>query len=89
MKPVKENGHNGAVIQVFVPTKREDVDTRSVAFGEIVRFSANGRYEFDSDGVKVPFTAGMTMGIPFGVTTMRLYDYETGGTLTTQIIEVM
>lgn len=89
MKPVKENGHNGEMVQVFVPSTRYSTDTTNVEFGQVIRFTADGRYEFNSDGVRVPFTAGMTMGVPFNSTELRIYDYASGATLTAQIIEVM
>lgn len=87
--PVKENGANGDIIQVFVPNRRLNGDTHALTFGDIVRFTEAGRYEFDDDGIKVPFSAGMTMGLPHAVASMKIYDLATGNTLTAQTIEVM
>lgn len=88
-KTLKDLGSNGDVIQVFMPTQRIAQHTLSVSFGQVVRFSQNAQYEFDDDGVKVPFTAGMAMAIPQGATSLKLYDYDTGAALTPQVIEVM
>jgi hypothetical protein len=85
----KDQGFSGNVVQVFVPNLRTAGDTFTVKHGQTVRFSADGRYELDSDGVKIPFAAGMTMGIPYGVTELKVYDLATGNTLTAQALEVM
>lgn len=89
MSLIREGGYVGAAVQVFAPSIRVSTNNQSVVHGNCVRFSANGRYEFNTDGIKVPFSAGMTMGIPAGVTNLKIYDSATGGTLTSQIIEIM
>jgi len=85
----KDQGHSGNVVQVFVPNVRTAGSDITVAHGQTIRFSADGRYEMNDDGVKIPFTAGMTMGIPYGVTNVKVYDLATGNTLTPQALEVM
>lgn len=88
MKPLKEHGSNGELVQVFVPNTRASVSTLTVEWGDVVRFSADGAYEIDTDGVRVPFSAGMTMGIPYGATQLDLFD-NTGTVVTAQVVEVM
>ena len=83
------DGVSGALIQVFVPTVRTTGDIFTVKHGQVLRMSADGRYEMNGDGIKVPFTAGMTMGIPFGVEEIELYDWALGDTLTAQLVEIM
>lgn len=86
---LKDLGSNGDIIQVFMPSQRVAQHTLTVSFGQVVRLTQNGQYEFDDDGIKVPFTAGMAMAIPLNVSTLKLYDYDTGAALTPQVIEVM
>lgn len=88
MKPVKENGNNGELVQVFVPSERVNTDNPDVGFGNVIRFTADGAYEINGDGIRVPFTAGMTMGIPYGTTELRVYNLA-GTVLTAQVVEVM
>lgn len=85
---MKEHGSNGAIIQVFVPRRRLVVSTLAVTELDVVRFSAGGFYEMNQDGVKVPFPAGRTIGVPYGVTQIDLYDTD-GTTPLTQVVEVM
>lgn len=86
---LKDSGSNGDLLQVFMPSQRLAQDTLSVSFGQVVRFTQDARYEFNDDGVKVPFSAGMTMAIPHEVSTLKIYDYATGNTLEAQVVEVM
>lgn len=87
-RPIKENVNNGQLIQVFAPRIRTATNDFTVEHGDIIRFSAAGAYEMNDDGVKVPFGAGMVLGVPFGITNIKLYE-GTGTTLTPQVIEVM
>ena len=87
--PMKANGNNGTVIQVFRPNRRiAATDTIAVNGQEVIRMSADGAYEMDADGVKVPFAAGYTIGVPLNVTEIKLYD-TSGATLTAQTVEIM
>ncbi len=86
--PIKENGRTGALIQVFVPNRRLVTDEIGVDDQDIVRFSADGSYELNGDGLKVPFPAGRTIGIPSGVNSLRIFNTE-GTVQTAQIIEIM
>lgn len=87
--PVKENVNNGQIIQVFVPNRRlAATNSVAVVHGDVVRFTVAGQYEMNSDGVKVPFPAGHTIGVPRGITSIALYN-EAGDTLTAQVVEVM
>lgn len=87
------NGSGGNSIQVFVSRWRDFGSDFSMTAGDIIRFTADGMYELDNDGIKVPFSAGMVMGIGFnfnGGEDVDLKIYNTAGdTLTDQVIEVM
>lgn len=85
---MKEHGSNGAVIQVFVPRKRLSASTLAVTDLDVVRFSVSGTYEMNSDGVKVPFPAGRTIGVPYGITQIDIYEID-GTTPLTQVVEIM
>lgn len=86
---MREEGSIGKHIQVFVPNQRiVSTNTVTVQHGNVVRFSVAGQYEFNDDGLRIPFPGGMVMGIPDKVTEIKLYD-PAGSTLTAQAVEIM
>lgn len=84
----KDRGTTGNIVQVFVPHQRINGADFTPSHGQVYRFTKAGQYELNNDGVKVPFLASMTMGIPYGTTNLKVYDVS-GATLTAQVVEIM
>ena len=85
---IRDEGYRGSTVQVFVPNRVVQANTITVTHGDVLRFSADGYYDFEDGDIKVPFVAGMVMGIPNRRTQVRIYGTD-GITLTEQVVEVM
>ena len=80
---------NRQLLQVFAPSSIVTGSVIAVTQDDVLRFTVAGQYQINGAGEKALYPAGMIMGINELVTSISIFDADTGATPESQTVEVM